>query len=760
MTIEYQRLKDLFLAAIDLPDQASQRAFIAEQAGSDSELRRRLEEMLGADENPNPVVENPWMADALGALANGTLAQGKPQAAAQEFVGQVIAGRFKLLEPLGEGGMGTVWVAEQTEPVRRRVAIKLVKAGMDSRLMLARFDIERQALAVMDHPNIAKVLDGGLTETGRPFFVMEYAQGLAITHYCDENRLNIDARLKLFVGVCQAVQHAHQKGVIHRDLKPANVLVTIVDGKPVPKVIDFGLAKAIGQPLSEHGDFTVYGTMLGTPMYMSPEQAETNNFDIDTRSDVYSLGVILYELLTGTTPLEKQEFRRAVWQEMMRLIKEKDPPRPSDRLSSSEALPSVAAQRHVEPQQLTRMVQGELDWIVMKSLEKDRNRRYDSANSFAADISRYLASEPVAAHPPSLAYRLRKFTRRNRFAVLAASLITLALMVGLLGMLFGLWQAKERERIARQAARSEKLSREKAERRLEQLATNNEILGSIFRDLDVNEIDERGENLKVTLGERLKTAAARLRQEAVGDPQTVADLQMTLAKSLQGLAFFDEAIALATQAQTTYSRLLGADHPDTLRAMSILATALHDNGNLDQAVSLYQETLALRKARLGPNHPDTLQSMAALAAGLRATGKLPEAVALFEETVRAMQAQLGPRHLDTLVTMSRLAIAHQLAGNLEKALPIYEEALQLTLETLGPNHSESIKARSNLAYGLRVPTNCNAPWKCMKRRWLRRRPRWGQPTLRPCESWSTLLAFIKRWEIMTLRFNVTARRSN
>ncbi len=702
MVIEHERLKSLFLAAIELPDRAAQLAYVVEQAGSDPELRQRLEEMLGAHANPSPVVENSWIAGAMDALASGSFAPPDPLPGPAEQVGQIIAGRFKLLEPLGEGGMGTVWVAEQLEPVRRRVALKLIKSGLDSQHLLARFEIERQALAVMDHPHIAKVLDGGLTDSGRPFFVMEYAQGLAITRYCDACRLSIDERLKLFVTVCQAVQHAHQKGILHRDLKPANILVGAVDGVPVPKVIDFGLAKAIGQPLSEQGDFTVFGAMLGTPMYMSPEQAETNNLDIDTRSDVYSLGVVLYELLTGTTPWDRKEFRRAVWQEMMRLIKEQDPPRPSARLSSSDLLPSVAAQRHIEPHQLTRLVQGELDWIVMKSLEKDRDRRYESANSFAADISRYLASEPVAAHPPSWAYRLRKFARRNRLAVLAASLIALALLAGLVGLIYGLLQADARRRIAQQSARTEKQLREKAEQRLEQLAANNQVLGSIFRDLDVRQIDETGENLKVVLGERLKAAAAKIRQESVGDSQTVADLQLTLAESLQGLAFFAEAIDLASQARATYARLRGSDHRDTLHAMRTLATALHDNSELDKAVPLYQETLALRKATLGPNHPDSLQSMADLAAGYRANGKLPEAVLLFEEAVTAMKEHLGPRHADTLATMSRLAIAHQLSGNLDKALPLYEEAHRLTLESLGPEHPESIKAASILAFGLRA----------------------------------------------------------
>ena len=295
--------------------------------------------------------------------------------------------------------MGTVWVAEQFQPVRRKVALKLIKAGMDSKTVLSRFEAERQALALMDHPNIAKVLDGGTTENGRPFFVMEYVKGIPFTKYCDDAHLSIAERLALFVPVCQAVQHAHQKGIIHRDLKPSNILVCLYDGRPVPKVIDFGLAKAMHQPLTEHTLHTAHGVMMGTPLYMSPEQAEFNNLDVDTRTDIYALGVVLYELLTGTTPLEKQRFQEAAWQEMLRVIQEEEPQRPSARLSGSASLPSLAAQRHLEPAKLARLVRGELDWIVMKCLEKDRSRRYDTANGLARDVERYLTDELVEAAP-------------------------------------------------------------------------------------------------------------------------------------------------------------------------------------------------------------------------------------------------------------------------------------------------------------------------------------------------------------------------
>ena len=329
--------------------------------------------------------------------------------------------RTSCLQQIGEGGMGTVFMAEQTQPVQRKVALKVIKPGMDSRQVIARFEAERQALAMMDHVNIARVLDAGATEAGRPYFVMELVHGVPITKYCDDNHLTPRERLELFVPVCQAIQHAHQKGIIHRDIKPSNVMVTLYDGKPVPKVIDFGVAKATEQKLTERTLFTQYGTMVGTLEYMSPEQAEMSALGVDTRSDIYSLGVLLYELLTGSTPLTHKRMKEAAYAEILRMIKEEEPPKPSTRLSDSgEALASISAQRHTEPAKLTKLVRGELDWIVMKTLEKDRNRRYETANGFAADVQRYLNDEPVQACPPSAGYRLRKFARRNKGPVLAA----------------------------------------------------------------------------------------------------------------------------------------------------------------------------------------------------------------------------------------------------------------------------------------------------------------------------------------------------
>jgi serine/threonine protein kinase len=356
--------------------------------------------------------------------------------AAVEQPGMII-GSYKLLQKLGEGGMGTVWIAEQSQPVKRRVALKLIKAGMDSTLVLQRFESERQALALMDHQNIAKVLEAGATPQGRPYFAMELIKGIPITKYCDQGHLTMRQRLELFIPVCQAVQHAHQKGVIHRDLKPSNVLIALYDGKPVSKVIDFGIAKATSQT-AERMIYTEVGQLVGTLEYMAPEQAQLNNFDVDTRSDIYSLGVLLYELLTGTTPLEKHRFKEAAGDEIRRIIREEEPPCPSTRLSSRMTLPSLAAGRHTEPARLTKLVRGELDWIVMKSLEKDRSRRYETASGFAMDIQRYLAGEPVLAVPPSTTYRLRKFASKHRAALMTGVALALLLVAG---VAVSVWQA-------------------------------------------------------------------------------------------------------------------------------------------------------------------------------------------------------------------------------------------------------------------------------------------------------------------------------
>ncbi len=417
--------RDLFIAALNLDDPAERRAYLHEACGTDSSLRQRVEALLKVHENAGSFLESP--------LATPTLSTGS--ALSTEITGSLI-GPYKLLQPIGEGGMGTVYMAEQTVPVRRTVALKLIKAGMDSRQVLARFGAERQALALMDHPNIAKVFDAGTTDTGRPYFVMELVKGIPITRFCDERRLTTRERLELAIPVCQAVQHAHQKGIIHRDLKPSNILIALYDGKSVPKVIDFGVAKATGPRLTDETLYTEFGAVVGTLEYMSPEQAELNQLDIDTRSDIYSLGVLLYELLTGSTPLDRKRLKQGAILEMLRVIREEESPVPSMRLSTTEELPSIAACRSIEPRKLSGLMRGELDWIVMKALEKDRNRRYETAIGLAADLRRYLDDEPVQACPPSAWYRFGKFARRNKAGLTVAGLIMMAILstIGILAV--------------------------------------------------------------------------------------------------------------------------------------------------------------------------------------------------------------------------------------------------------------------------------------------------------------------------------------
>ncbi len=472
-----KRAREIFEIAIEIADSGKRDDYLNQVCAQDQNLLQAVKELLQAHDQATGILasrEEDVANDDAEAGDGKNTARGLASTSAGrmrgEKTGDVVAGKYRLLEQIGEGGMGSVWVAEQARPVKRRVAIKMVKAGMDSKQVLSRFDAERQALAVMDHPNIAKVFDGGLSENGRPYFAMEYVKGIPITEYCDQARVSLQDRLQLFLPVCSAVQHAHQKGIVHRDLKPSNILICLYDGKPVPKVIDFGLAKAMNQSLTEHSIYTAHAMTIGTPLYMSPEQTQQNNLDIDTRTDIYSLGVVLYEVLTGTTPIEQQQFKQAAFEEVFRLIREVEPARPSIRLSGSENLPSIAALRNVDPKLLQRSLAGDLDWIVMKALEKERSRRYETATSLSRDIERYLNEEAIEARPPSTGYRMRKFVRKHRLQVIAASLVLLALIVGISGTTWGwLWavsaekQAKDAEEKATTAYESEAEQRKLAD---------------------------------------------------------------------------------------------------------------------------------------------------------------------------------------------------------------------------------------------------------------------------------------------------------
>jgi serine/threonine protein kinase/tetratricopeptide (TPR) repeat protein len=652
-------VRDQFLAAAELPA-GEREAYLIAHCGGDAELRAGVERLLAAHDQPARVLRLP-------------AANGLEQTAAftsGEQPGAVIAGRYKLLEAIGEGGMGTVWVAEQSQPVRRKVALKLIKPGMDSKSVLARFEAERQALAMMDHPNIAKVFDGGVTEKGRPYFVMEYVKGVPITEYCDAKRLTIAERLQLFAQVCQAVQHAHQKGIIHRDLKPSNVLVAPYDDKPVPKVIDFGLAKAMHQSLTERTLHTAHESVLGTPLYMSPEQAQLNNLDVDTRSDIYSLGVLLYELLTGTTPLEKKRFKEAAWDEIRRLIREEEPPRPSTRLSSSQALPSLAAGRHTEPARLKKLLRGELDWIVMKSLEKDRARRYETANGFAMDIQRYLAGEPVLAVPPSPGYRLQKFVRKHRVGLMTAAAIALLLVVGVLAVLAVQVRAK-RELAVKNAELADEQA--KAEKRFE-LAQKAiaKLHTGVSEDLLL-----RSDQFKKLRNQLLKEAAefygelgkSLEGQTDVKSRRLLADGYFQLAELTRKIGSMPEALATHRKALAIRRELAaeaGADVETrlnvarSLSALGILSAAV---GDIDGALRAFTEQHDLAAA-LAVEHP-TEAVLAVLAQSfdynsqaLRESNRSAEALASNEQAVAILRKliEVKPGDMELQKDLSRSLI--------------------------------------------------------------------------------------------------------
>jgi serine/threonine-protein kinase len=469
MAREMPGFDTIFCAAIAITSPEERSAYIANACGDDGQLRGRVEKLVSAHFRAGNFLEAP----AVGLLAVGAEERQAAREVIREGPGTVI-GPYKLLEQIGEGGFGVVFMAEQMQPVRRKVALKVLKPGMDTRQVVARFEAERQALALMDHPNIAHVFDGGETTTGRPYFVMELVRGTPITDFCDQNDLPVRERLELFVSVCQAVQHAHQKGIIHRDLKPSNVMVTMHDDKAVVKVIDFGIAKATGQQLTDKTLFTNFAQMIGTPLYMAPEQAGQSGLDVDTRSDIYSLGVLLYELLTGTTPFDQERVRQASYDEMRRMIREEDPPRPSTRISTlGQAATTVSARRKSDPRRLSQLFRGELDWIVMKALEKDRNRRYETASAFAADVQHYLQDQPVLACPPSAWYRLRKYARRNKAGLALAVCLfsTAAVLAGSFG-----WIARDRAVQRTEIERDRQTRRQNIERRVNDALADAELL--------------------------------------------------------------------------------------------------------------------------------------------------------------------------------------------------------------------------------------------------------------------------------------------
>jgi tetratricopeptide (TPR) repeat protein len=582
-------------------------------------------------------------------------------------------GRYRLLQRLGEGGMGEVWLASQTDPVHREVALKVIKAGMDSAQVVARFEAERQALALMDHSTIATVFDGGTTPEGRPYFAMEYIRGEPITIYCDRHRLTTRERLELLTQVCDGVQHAHQKGIIHRDLKPSNVLVTIQDDRPVPKIIDFGVAKATGQHLTERSLYTELGVLIGTPEYMSPEQAEMGGLDIDTRTDIYALGVLLYELLTGALPFDHKELRQAGLAEIHRIIREKEPPRPSTRITRlGHASAETARNRHTEPRRLISELRGDLDWITMRALEKDRTRRYQTANALAMDIRRHLNSEPVLAGPPSATYRARKFVRRHRLAVAALTSLVL-----LLATFAGLMAVQAR-RIARERDKAGRLAG---------------FMVDLFKVPDPSEA--RGN--AITAREILDKGADRITSGLHEDADVKTSLMDTMSRVYDSLGLFDKARPLAEQALELRKQSLGSEHVDVAASLFTLARILYGKGDYAGAEGLHRQALEMRRRLRGNEHLEVAESLLGLANVLYNKGDYPGAESLYREALAIRRKLLGNEH--RLVAHCLMGLGNTLyeKGDYAGAEAADREALALQRKLLGNEHPDVAKAVSNLA---------------------------------------------------------------
>jgi serine/threonine protein kinase/tetratricopeptide (TPR) repeat protein len=575
-------------------------------------------------------------------------------------------GVYKLLQQIGEGGFGIVYMAEQDRPVHRRVAFKIIKPGMDSAQVIARFEAERQALAMMNHQNIAKVFDAGTTDSGRPYFVMELVHGVPITRYCDDNHLTVRERLELFVPVCKATQHAHQKGIIHRDLKPSNVLVCLYDGQPVPKVIDFGVAKATEQKLTERTMFTQFGQIIGTFEYMSPEQAEMSQLGVDTRSDIYSLGVMLYELLTGSTPLQRQRLRAAGMAEVLKMVKEEEPPKPSTRLSGSQELGKIAAARRTEPVKLARTLRGELDWVVMKCLEKDRARRYDTANGLARDIERYLQDEPVEAGPPSAGYRLRRLARKYRTALTVAAGFVLLVLAGVLSA----WQAVRATRAEHEALAERDRAEQEKSRAQASFNMARDTVDRFFTQVGESpHLKAQGmEKFRKDLLQNAKDFYERFIREHLDAPEVRHDLGLAhvrLAKIDEVLGDYAAAQALSEKAVEIFGELARA-HPKTEYERDLAASQFGlgavylDTGRFDKAEAAYQQALAIQE-KLATDHPEVAEYRRALA-----------------------------------MTQSGLGLLHYRADRLDKAQASLEQALA-TWSQLGGNNAPFPGDRHGLA---------------------------------------------------------------
>jgi non-specific serine/threonine protein kinase/serine/threonine-protein kinase len=651
---QWPKIKEIVGAALEIePSQRS--AFLDQACAKHGELRAEIESLLAAEADA-ALSEAPWgttLTDPVGETKT--------------------IGRYRLIRELGVGGMGRVWLAEQTEPVRRRIALKLIKAGMYDAVAVQRFQSERQSLAIMEHPAIAKVFDAGTTPEGQPYLAMEYVNGVPITEYCDRKKLSIRERLRLFMQVCEGVQHAHQKAIIHRDLKPSNILVAEIDGKPTPRIIDFGLAKGTMQYALGESLHTQIGAFLGTPGYMSPEQADPQVLDVDTRTDVYSLGVVLYELLTGYLPFDTRLWKQHRLDEVLRQLRETEPQSPSTKVSTNRETASNRAEaRRTEAKQLATLLRGDLDWMVMKALEKDRDRRYGTASELAADIERYLENKPIVARPASRIYRLRKYVRRHQAGVAVAASTFVVLVA------FAATQAAQLRRITRERDRADRIT---------------EFMATMFQVSDPGEA--RGNS--ITAREILDRSAREIDQGLANDPQVQGPLMCTMARTYEGLGLYPRAQTLYERAVETEQRALGSDDPKTLNCMRLLAWDLRQQGHLQDAENLLRKTLRSQQRALGGRHRDTLASMNALGWTLSQEGHYGEAEQLLKQTLEDDRAIIGAEDKETLSVMHHLASTFAQEGHLADAEKMKRELLDIEKRVLGPENPLVLTTTNNLA---------------------------------------------------------------
>jgi serine/threonine protein kinase/tetratricopeptide (TPR) repeat protein len=680
MTIQrWEHVKELLHQAMQLAPENRTR-FLDEACSSDAALRAEVESLLLADEGVrSSFMQSAPQADGMGADNDKDKDNDRIDSAFALEPGQVFAQRFQLVRKLGEGGMGQVWLAEQTSPVRRQVALKLIKAGMYDEAVVQRFQSERQSLAIMDHPAIAKVFDAGAMPQGQPYFVMEYVPGLPITEYCDRKKLKIGDRLQLFIQACEGVQHAHQKAIIHRDLKPANILVVEVDGKPTPRIIDFGLAKATTPQGAGENFFTQLGHFVGTPGYMSPEQADPGVQDIDTRTDVYSLGVVLYVLLAGSQPFETKQRQKQSLDELLRKLREEEPPSPSARVSADRDTSTATAEaRGTVPKQLVKLLRGDLDWITMKALEKDRARRYGAPLELAADIRRYLNHEPVVARPASAGYRLRKYTRRHRVAVSVAAGLLLLLAT------FFVLQALELRRITRE--------RDRANRERDHATRITDFMTGMFRVSDPSEA--LGNN--VTAREILDRASNDMDTGLAKDPEVQSQMMHVMAQTYTNLGLYARAHELAKRALDIRAGLLGEEDPKTLDSMSWLGWVLYCEGHFAEAEKMERQALVGERRILGAEDPLTLRTIGNLAAILQDQGHYDEAEKLEREAVEVATRRLGPENAQTLRLMNQLGNTLWYRARYAEAEQEYRQLLAVARRVLGPDHPQTLAAMGGL----------------------------------------------------------------